>query len=388
VKTDSLSASRQPITEPPNNRGRFLAACRCLPVDRPPVWLMRQAGRALPEYRALKEKHTFLDLVRTPELAAEVTLQPIQRFDFDAAVLFSDILVVPEAMGQPYHFREKGGGIDMEFAVNSARDIRRLDAGHAIERLQYVADALALIKPALAERTALLGFAGSPWTLARYMVEGGSSGESERVKALFYSEPRLFGELMEKITAVVAGFLRMQIASGAEAVQIFDSNGDILADNAFEAASGRWLREIIAALEGKVPVILFSKRSRPAELAATGANVLSVDWTQPLAGIRDLLPENVGVQGNLDPFLLTTTPELVAAETRRILRDMAGRTGHVFNLGHGVTPSAKLECIQALVDTVRSFQCSVFSVQGSGRRARTEVALLNTEPLNTEHLLP
>ena len=388
VITDPLSSSLQPLAEPPSNRERFLAACRCLPVDRPPVWLMRQAGRALPEYRALKEKHTFLELVRTPELAAEVTLQPIRRFDFDAAVLFSDILVVPEAMGQPYHFREKGGGIDMEFAVNSAQDIRRLDAGHAIERLQYVADALALIKPALAGRTALLGFAGSPWTLARYMVEGGSSGESDRAKVLFYSEPLLFGELMEKITAVVAGFLRMQIASGAEAVQIFDSNGDSLADNAFEAASGRWIRETIAALGGKVPVILFSKRSRPAELAATGANVLSVDWTQPLAGIRDLLPAHVGVQGNLDPFLLTTTPELVAAETGRILRDMAGRTGHVFNLGHGVTPAAKLECIQALVDTVRSFQSSVFSVQGSGRRARTEVALLNTEPLNTEHLLP
>ena len=352
MKTDFLSAS----LKPPNNRGRFLAACRCLPVDRPPVWLMRQAGRALPEYRALKEKHTFLELVRTPELAAEVTLQPIRRFDFDAAVLFSDILVVPEAMGQPYHFREKGGGIDMEFAVNSARDIRRLDAGQAIERLRYVADALALIKPALAGRTALLGFAGSPWTLARYMVEGGSSGESDRVKALFYSEPLLFGELMEKVTAVVAGFLRMQIASGAEAVQIFDSNGDSLADNAFEAASGRWIREIITALEGKAPAILFSKRSRPAELAATGANVLSVDWTQPLAGIRDQLPAHVGVQGNLDPFLLTTTPSLVAAETGRILRDMAGRPGHVFNLGHGVTPAAKLECIQALVDTVRSFK--------------------------------
>ena len=349
---------------------------------------MRQAGRALPEYRALKEKHTFLELVRTPELAAEVTLQPIRRFGFDAAVLFSDILVVPEAMGQPYHFREKGGGIEMEFAVNSAREIHRLDAGGAIDRLQYVADALALIRPALGGRTALLGFAGSPWTLARYMIEGGSSGETDAAKALFYSEPRLFAELMEKITAVVAGFLRMQIASGADAVQIFDSHGDILADNVFEAASGRWIRQIIAGLEGKVPVILFSKGSRLAELVSTGANVLSVDWTRPLAGVRDLLPANVGVQGNLDPFLLTTTPELVAAETGRILRDMAGRTGHVFNLGHGVTPSAKLECIQALVDTVRSFQPSVFSVQRSGKRARTEVDLLNTEPLKTERLSP
>ena len=354
VKTSPSFAQQ---AEPPtDSRARFLAACRCSPVDRAPVWLMRQAGRALPEYRALKEKHTFVELARTPELAAEVTLQPIRRFGFDTAVLFSDILVVPEAMGQPYHFRENGGGIEMEFALRSAEDIRRLDHRHAVERLQYVADALTLIKPALGGRAALLGFAGSPWTLARYMIEGGSTGESDRAKELFYSEPVLFGELMEKITAAVAGFLQMQIACGADAVQIFDSNGDLLADNAFEAASGRWIREIISSLDGKVPVILFSKgaHGRLDSLVSTGANVLSVDWTQPLAGIRDLLPDNVGVQGNLDPFLLTTTPELVAAETARILRDMAGRTGHVFNLGHGVTPAAKLECIQALVDTVRS----------------------------------
>lgn len=333
---------------------------------------MRQAGRALPEYRELKEKHTFLELARTPELAAEVTLQPIRRFDFDAAVLFSDILVVPEAMGQPYQFRENGAGIEMEFLLNSAEDIRRLDHRNAVERLQYVAEALALIKPALAGRTALLGFAGSPWTLARYMIEGGSSGKSDRAKGIFYSEPRLFGGLMEKITGVVSGFLQMQIASGAEAVQIFDSNGDMLADNAWEAASGRWIREVIGSLDGKVPVILFSKggMGRLDQFVSTGANVLSVDWTQPLAEIRGHLPDDVGVQGNLDPFLLTTTPELVAAETSRILRDMRGLTGHVFNLGHGVTPAAKIECIQALVDTVRSFQSSVLSVQRETRPGR------------------
>jgi uroporphyrinogen decarboxylase len=319
---------------------------------------MRQAGRALPEYRNLKEKHTFVELVRTPELATEVTLQPIRRFNFDAAVLFSDILVVPEAMGQPYHFRENGGGIEMAFAVSSAEDVRRLDHLHAIERLQYVADALRMIKPALNGRTALLGFAGSPWTLARYMIEGSSSGELERAKALFYTEPRLFAELMEKITVVVTEFLKMQISAGAEAVQIFDSNGDSLADNAFEPASGRWIREIISELAGMVPVILFSKgaHGRLASLVATGANVLSVDWTQPLAEIRRLLPEKTGVQGNLDPLLLTTTPELVAAGTTRILHDMSGLTGHVFNLGHGVPPQAKLECIGALVETVRNFK--------------------------------
>ena len=340
-----------------SSRDRFLAACRCQSVDRPPVWLMRQAGRSLPEYRALKEKHTFLELVRTPELATEVTLQPIRRFGFDAAVLFSDILVVPEAMGQPYHFKEQGGGIEMEFAVSSAEDIHRLDHEHAIERLQYVAEALALIKPALDGKTALLGFAGSPWTLARYMVEGSSSGKQDRAKELFYSEPKLFGALMEKITAVVTAFLKLQIASGAEAIQFFDSNGDILADNAYEAASGRWIREIITAIGKQVPVILFSKGvpGRIDALVSTGANVLSIDWATPLAQIRSQLPPHVGVQGNLDPFLLTTTPEIVTSETTRILREMKGWRGHVFNLGHGVPPNAKIECIQALVETVRSF---------------------------------
>ncbi len=317
---------------------------------------MRQAGRALPEYRALKEKHTFVDLVRTPELAAEVTLQPIRRFDFDAAVLFSDILVIPEAMGQPYHFRD-GGGIEMEFAIRTAEDIRKLHHRQVAAKLQYVAEALRLVKPALDGRTALLGFAGSPWTLANYMIEGSSAHEFTRAKSLFYTEPLLFSELMEKLTLAVAEFLKLQIASGADAVQIFDSSGGLLADNAFDAASGRWIREIIASLGNQVPVILFSKgvHGQWAALAATGANILSIDWTQPLAEIGALLPSHVGVQGNLDPALLATTPEIVAAETTRILQSMKGQSGHIFNLGHGVAPSAKLECIEALVTTVRHF---------------------------------
>jgi uroporphyrinogen decarboxylase len=317
---------------------------------------MRQAGRALPEYRALREKHTFLDLVRTPELAAEVTLQPIRRFDFDAAVLFSDILVIPEAMGQPYHFRD-GGGIEMEFAVSTASDIRKLDHRQVAAKLHYVAEALRLVKPALGGRTALLGFAGSPWTLANYMIEGASAHEFTRAKSLFYTEPLLFCELMEKLTLAVTEFLNLQIASGADAVQIFDSSGGLLADNAFYPASGRWIRRIIASLGNQVPVILFSKgtHGRWASLAVTGADILSIDWTQPLAEVRALLPPHVGVQGNLDPALLGTTPEIVAAETARILQDMKGQSGHIFNLGHGVTPSAKLECIEALVTTVRHF---------------------------------
>ena len=320
------------------------------------MWLMRQAGRSLPEYRAIKEKYSFAEIVQTPELAAKVTLQPIQRFGFDAAILFSDILVVPEAMGQPYYFREEGG-IKMEFAVRTAEHVRRLDHRRIVDRLQYVTQALALIKPALNGQTALLGFSGSPWTLASFMIEGSSGFGCTVSKALYYSEPRLFGELMEKLTLAVTEYLQMQIAAGVDAIQIFDSLGGHLAANVFDDASGRWIRQIISALGGQVPVILFSKGTHGQwdSLAGSGANILSVDWTQPLSKIRALLPENMGVQGNLDPSLLATTPKIVATETDRILREMAGVRGHIFNLGHGVPPLAKLECIEALVKTVRNF---------------------------------
>jgi uroporphyrinogen decarboxylase len=339
-----------------SSRQRFLDACVCRPVDRPPVWLMRQAGRALPEYRVLKETHTFVELVQTPELAAEVTLQPIRRFGFDAAILFSDILVLAEGLGQPYQFRDRGG-IEMEFLIQSSADVDRLEVERVNERLNYVAKALKLIKSELAGKTALIGFAGSPWTLANFMIEGGGVKEYSKAKALFFSDPKLFSQLMEKLTAAVAGFLQMQIDSGAEVVQIFDSLGGVLSEGCFEAASGRWMKEIVAALKGRVPVIVFSKgvHGNRKELVATGAQVLGVDWNIRLAEVAAALPMTVGVQGNLDPFLLSTTPELVAAGTTRILREMAGRPGHIFNLGHGVPPNAKLECISSLVETVRNF---------------------------------
>ena len=340
-----------------SNRERFLNACHCIAVDRPPVWLMRQAGRALPEYRALKEKHAFLELVQTPELAAEVTLQPVRRFGFDAAILFSDILVLAEGLGQPYQFRDRGG-IEMEFLVSSGADVDRLQVERVNERLQYVAKALPLIKSALQNRTALIGFAGSPWTLANFMIEGGGVKEYGKAKALFYSDRKLFCRLMEKLTRAVAGFLQLQIDAGAEAVQIFDSLGGGLSDSDFGPASAKWIQEIIAQLKGQAPVIVFSKGVHGSweELVATGAQVLGVDWNMRLAQVRSALPPNVGVQGNLDPFLLSTAPETVAAETRRILSEMRGRAGHVFNLGHGVPPNAKLENIAALVETVRNFR--------------------------------
>ena len=339
------------------NRQRFLNACHCRPVDHPPIWLMRQAGRALPEYRALKEKYTFLELVQTPELASEVTLQPIRRFDFDAAILFSDILVVCEGLGQRYQFRDRGG-IEMEFLLNSAADVDRLQVEAVTERLQYVAKALPMIKAALDGRTALIGFAGSPWTLANFMVEGGGVKEYTKAKALFYSDPPLFARLMEKLTQAVTNFLHLQIDAGADAVQLFDSLGGVLSDGDFARASGCWLKQIVTGLKGRVPVIVFSKGAHGNwdNLVDTGAQVLGVDWNVRLADVRARLPEHVGVQGNLDPFLLCTTPEAVAAGANRILRDMQGRPGHIFNLGHGVPPSAKLENIGSLVTAVRNYK--------------------------------
>jgi len=342
------------------SRERFLAACGGGAVDRPPVWLMRQAGRALPEYRQLKEKYTFLQLVQTPELAAEVTLQPVRRFGFDAAILFSDILVIPEAMGQPYHFRETGG-IGMDFKIESAADIDRLSVERVGERLQYVTAALKLLRAELGDQTALIGFSGSPWTLATFMLEGGSVETYTRARTLFATDPKAFNALMAKLTAAITVYLQSQIAAGVDALQLFDSHGGHLPAGDFDAASGRWMKEIIARLtpEGarpKPPVIVFSLGTHGNwdELAGLGAAVLGVDHHVSIADVRRKLPAHIGVQGNLDPSWLLATPAEVAAETRRILAEMRGMRGHIFNLGHGVPPTAKLENIAALVETVRA----------------------------------
>ncbi len=372
----AVSADKTESTTPRlTNRQRFLAAARCQRVDRPPVWLMRQAGRALPEYRQLKEKYTFLQLVQTPELAAEVTLQPIRRFGFDAAILFSDILVIPEAMGQPYRFRETGG-IEMDFKISTAADIEKLSVERVCEKLNYVSEALKILRKELGDQTALIGFSGSPWTLATFMMEGGSAREHTRALALFREDRKTYFALAEKLTAAVTAYLQMQIAAGVDTLQIFDSHGGILPAAEFQEASGRWMREIIAAIgtpasgparlseqhagsETGVPIIAFSLGTHGNwnDLAATGANVLGIDWKFSLDEARKLIPEGIGLQGNLNPTLLAeATPEKIVVETNRLLAEMRGRNGHIFNLGHGVPPTAKLENIAALVETVRSFK--------------------------------
>jgi len=337
-------------------RDRFLSACACQPLPRPPVWLMRQAGRALPEYRTLREKHSFLELVQTPGLASEVTLQPIRRFGFDAAIIFSDILVIPEALGQGYAFRE-GGGIQMAWTIEYAYHVDRLDTRAVPERLAYVAEALRLTRAQLQGQAALLGFSGSPWTLANFMLEGGSAPEFTRARTLFREEPRVYGRLAEKLSLAIVDYLRLQIAAGADAVQLFDTLGGTADPADYEEVSGRWLRDIIAELRGAAPVILFAKgvNDRWPALARSGARVLGADWTVDLRTVADQLPAHVAVQGNLDPALLRADPGEVRTATRALLDAMRGRPGHILNLGHGVSPDARLDAIQTLVETVRQF---------------------------------
>lgn len=340
------------------SRERFLAACACQPLERPPLWVMRQAGRYLPEYRALKAKSSFLEMVRTPALAMEVTLQPLRRFALDAAILFSDILVIPEALGQAYAFRDTGG-IAMAHRIDTPAQVDALAPASAVpDRLSYVADTLALLKSELAGSKALLGFGGSPWTLATYMVEGGSSDDFERIKLLFYTDRAMFDALLGKLTDALIVYFKMQIAAGADAIQIFDSWGGIVAGPDYEAASLQWIRRIVAALPPAFPVILYAKGTAPhlTDQAFTGVRAISVDWTNDLAMVRRTLPANVAVQGNLDPVLMQTTPEIVRRESSRLLESMRGTTGHIFNLGHGITPSARIECMEALVTTVTQWR--------------------------------
>lgn len=344
------------------SRERFLSACFCGKTDRVPVWVMRQAGRYLPEYRALKEKHDFLTLVRTPELAAEATLQPVRRFArLDAAILFSDILTVPEALGVGYFFRD-GGGIEMESTLDSAEKIARLGGADAVPaRLNYMAEAMRLVRAELGRSRALLGFAGSPWTLAVYMVEGGSSRQFSKIKCLAAEFPQAFETLMEKLADAVAASLRMQIRAGADAVQIFDSWAALCPAPEYEALSLRWIRRVIAALPESVPVIVYAKGMThfAPQIADTGARVLGADWTRRLSDLRRLAGTRLALQGNLDPAVLNFSAEnAVRSRTRKILEEMRGEDGFIFNLGHGILPDAKPENFAAMLDEIAAFHRS------------------------------
>ena len=339
------------------SRSRFLAAINCQPVDRTPVWLMRQAGRSLPEYRAVKEKYSFLQMIQSPELAVEVSLQPIRRFGYDAAIIFSDILVIPEAMGQPYSFRERGG-VCMEFSLRSQSEIDRLNAEEIPGKLAYVGETLKILRRELANERALIGFSGSPWTLATYMVEGGSSAQFSQVKQMLHQDRRAFESLMNKISDAVMAYIDMQVNCGVDAIQIFDSWGGSLAGQDYEDGSLKWIRRTIESVRNRVPVILFAKGcgQHLNLLAESGAKTLSLDWTLNIGKSARSIPPDLSVQGNLDPLILNLTPEITQRETERILNAMKGRPGHIFNLGHGLHKNAKLQNLETLVNTIREFR--------------------------------
>ena len=330
------------------------------PVDRTPVWIMRQAGRYLPEYRKTRaDAGSFMDLCRTPDLACEVTLQPLRRFSLDAAIIFSDILTIPDAMGLKLFFVE-GEGPKFEHPIRSAKDIRKLPSPDVNESLRYVMDAISLTRRELDGKVPLFGFSGSPWTLATYMVEGGSSKTFGRTKKLLYQEPKLAHELLGKLANTVTDYLNAQIESGAQAVQIFDTWGGALSSKAYQEFSLQYMAQIVSGLkrehEGrKVPVILFSKgcNTQLEALADTGCDALGVDWTISLAEARARVGDRVALQGNLDPAILLADKEIIRREVKETLNSFGKGNGHVFNLGHGITPEVEPENLGALVNAVR-----------------------------------
>jgi uroporphyrinogen decarboxylase len=336
----------------------FLRALMRQATPYTPVWIMRQAGRYLPEYNATRKKAgSFLKLAQTPELACEVTLQPLERFPLDAAILFSDILTVPDAMGLGLHFVE-GEGPRFERPIREERDVAQLRVPDP-ERLRYVFDAVALIRKQLRGKVPLIGFSGSPFTLACYMVEGGGSDDFRLVKSMLYSRPELLHRILEINARAVTEYLNRQIAAGAQAVMVFDTWGGTLSDAAFEEFSLAYSRSVLAGLtreaEGRVvPRILFTKGGGGwlESLAGAGADALGVDWQTPLGEARRRVGSRVALQGNMDPMALFGTPAAIEREVQRVLDAFGRGSGHVFNLGHGISQHTPPEHVAVLVEAV------------------------------------
>ena len=350
---------------------RLLRALRCEPVDCTPVWLMRQAGRYLPEYRATRARAgSFLAMAKTPELACEVTLQPLARFDLDAAILFSDILTVPDAMGLGLYFVD-GEGPKFERPIRSVADVDRLAVPDMAGELRYVMDAVSLIRKELDGRVPLIGFSGSPWTLACYMVEGGGSENYSKIKAMLLNEPAALHKLLSITTDAVIAYLSAQRTAGAQVLQVFDTWGGVLAPHHYREFSLPYLTRIARELargDGaeRTPLILFGKGNAPylEELADSGAEAIGVDWLVSLEEARRRTGGKVALQGNLDPATLYGSPDAIRHEVRRTLDsyarggtsgDDATNIGHIFNLGHGLSPDMNPENVRVLVDAAHEF---------------------------------
>ncbi len=336
----------------------FLRACRRQPVDRTPIWMMRQAGRYLPAYRAVRAKASFLELCHQPELACEVTLQPIAEYGFDAAILFSDILITLPAMGLDIAFPDKGPVIGNPVRDRAAID--RLRVPDAVGELGFVLDAVRLIRRELPAATPLIGFAGAPFTMVTYAVEGGGSKEYSHTKALLFGDPAGAHALLEKMADTVADYLIAQLEAGVQAVQLFDSWAGILSPPDFEAYALRWAKHVIAKVRAHpasagAPIIYFANGCAPYldSYASSGADVLGVDWRIGIDTVRARVGDGVALQGNLDPGALFASPDELRRRVIDVL-DRAGPQGHVFNLGHGVQPSTDPAQVRIMVDTVRA----------------------------------
>ena len=337
---------------------RLLRALRREPLDRTPIWIMRQAGRYLPEYRAARERAGgFIELMRSPDMACEVTLQPIDRFDLDAAILFSDILTIPDAMGLGLYF-ETGEGPCFRRSVRTVADVDALHIPDPEQDLGYVMDAVRTIARELNGRVPLIGFSGSPWTLATYMVEGGSTREFARVKTMAFAEPALMHRLLGALADAVTAYLAAQIRAGAAAVQIFDTWGGALGHAAYREFSLAYMTRIVKGLRDlgcEQPVILFTKGGGQwiESIAASGCDAVGLDWTTDLGLARGITGGRVALQGNMDPALLRAPPARIRQEVVAVLDSYGPGSGHVFNLGHGITPDIDPEHVRALVDAVR-----------------------------------
>jgi len=314
---------------------------------------MRQAGRYLPEYRALKEKYSFLEMVKNPELATEVTLQPLRRFKLDAAIVFSDILVIPEAMGQGYDFRN-GGGIEMTSKISSEKDIDQLSTEAIQEKLSYVSSTLKLLRKELGGNQALLGFCGSPWTLACYMIEGGSADGFPKALAWAKEHPASFHKLLGKIADALIEYLKMQASCGVDALQIFDSWHNLCPSDHLWDYSLHWIQKVIENIPSELAIIVYANASadRLCEIKKTGTRALGVHHNTDLPEVRKRLPSPLVLQGNLDPELMETNAGQVAIETNKILDSMRNDPAHIMNLGHGILLFVMRQCMGALVDAV------------------------------------
>lgn len=338
---------------------RYLRALLKQPVDCTPVWMMRQAGRYLPEYRATRaEAGNFLNLCKNPEAACEVTLQPLRRYPLDAAILFSDILTIPDAMGLGLYF-EQGEGPKFERPIQNMRDVEQLPVPDPEGELRYVTDAVRTIRKALNGDVPLIGFSGSPWTLATYMVEGGSSKAFTKIKKMAFAEPQIMHALLDKIADSVILYLNAQVAAGAQSLMIFDTWGGVLSPRDYKEFSLQYMHKIVDGLtrenEGRrVPVTLFTKNGGQwlEAIAATGCDAVGLDWTIDIADAKARVGDKVALQGNMDPSMLYASPERIRQEVAHILEGFGEGTGHVFNLGHGIHLDVDPEHAGAFINSV------------------------------------